>query len=257
MTLHRFFLTGALPETGEDVELQLSGSDRHHLVRVVRLEAGDRVVVVGVDAREAEATLTSVGPERVCADIDAAMKRPPRPRVSLAAGMARRERMEFAIQKVTELGAVEVVPVRTARSVVRLDEDRAGRRVERWRRLAEEAAKQSQRADVPLVSEPIGLDELIEQFGRFELVLVPWEEAASTGLGIGAALEAADARPDSRVLVVIGPEGGLEEAEVAALQAAGGVVVTLGDTVLRTETACVVAVALAIYELGGLGGCER
>jgi 16S rRNA (uracil1498-N3)-methyltransferase len=257
VTLHRFFLTGELPASGDGVELSLSENDRHHLGRVLRLETGDRIVVVGSDAREAEATLTQVGPERACADLDAPIERPARPRVSLAAGVARRERMEFAIQKVTELGVVEILPVQTARSVVRLDEDRAGRRGQRWRRIAEEAAKQSQRGDVPLVRDPVGLDEMIAQFGRFELVLVPWEGATPTGLGIGAALDAADAQPDTNVLVVVGPEGGLEEAEVAALQAAGGVVVTLGDTVLRTETASVVAVALAIYGLGGLGGRER
>lgn len=257
MTLHRFFLTGELPAPGDGVELSLSTNDRHHLGRVLRLETGDRIVVVGSDAREAEATLTQVGPACVCADVDTPVERPTRPRVSLAVGMARRERMEFAIQKVTELGVVEILPVQTVRSVVRLDEDRAARRGQRWRRIAEEAAKQSQRADVPLVRDPVGLDDLIAQLGRFELVLVPWEEATSTGLGIGAALDAADAQPDTNVLVVVGPEGGLEEAEVAALQAAGGVVVTLGDTVLRTETASVVAVALAMYGLGGLGGRER
>lgn len=258
MSLHRFFLAGPLPEPADAaVALALTEADAHHLARVLRLESGDRVMVVGTDGREAEAALEEVGADRVTATLGEALERPARARVSLAPALARRERMEFAIQKATELGVAEIIPVATARSVVRLDEEKAGRRGERWRRIAEEAAKQSQRAEVPSVRDPLGFSELLEELGRFDVVLVPWEEAAAAGMGVGAALDAAGAEPDTSVLVVIGPEGGLEEAEVAALEAAGGVVVTLGDTVLRTETASVVAVALAIYELGGLGGRVR
>jgi 16S rRNA (uracil1498-N3)-methyltransferase len=254
VTLHRFFLQGALPETGDGIALELASRDLYHLCNVLRLGAGDRIVVVGRDGREAAATLVTAGLQGTTADVDVAIDRPSRPRVSLAAGLARRERMELAIQKATELGAAEIIPVATSRSVVHLGPEKAGKRAERWRRIAEEAAKQSQRPDVPVVRDPLTLDDLVAEIGRFEVVLVLWEEADPGGLGIGSALDAAGAEPDTSVLVVIGPEGGLEPAEVSALQAAGGIVVTLGDTVLRTETASVVAVALAVYELGGLGG---
>jgi 16S rRNA (uracil1498-N3)-methyltransferase len=255
VSLHRFFLTGPLPDAAaQGTRLALSETDLHHLARVLRLEPGDRVMVAGVDGREAEATLSVVTHDAVTADLDAPVVRPARPHVSLAAGIARRERMEFAIQKSTELGVAEVLPVATARTVVRLDEEQGGNRGRRWRRIAQEAAKQSQRTDVPIVRDPLAFSELLAELGRFDVVLVPWEEAGSEGLGIGAALDAAGATPETSVLVVIGPEGGLEEDEVAALEAAGGAIVTLGDTVLRTETASVVAVALATYELGGLGG---
>jgi 16S rRNA (uracil1498-N3)-methyltransferase len=258
VTLHRFFLHGPLPESGAaGTELAMGATDRHHLARVLRLEVGDRIVIAGQDGREAEATLRAVSADRVTADIGAAIERPRRPRIVLAAGIARRERMEFTIQKTTELGVGEIWPLASARCVVRFDEDRAGRRAERWRRIAEEAAKQSQRADVPLVRDAISLDDLLVEAGRFDVVLVPWEEAASTAVGIGQALEAQNASADSTVLVVVGPEGGFETAEVSALQDAGARIVSLGDTVLRTETAAVVAVALTAYELGGLGGRAR
>jgi 16S rRNA (uracil1498-N3)-methyltransferase len=258
MTLHRFFIEDDLPGTpATGVELAMSGSDRHHLARVLRLVPGDRVIVADPSGREAEATLVVVSAERVLADLDAALERPGRPRVVLGAAVSRRERMELTIQKVTELGVAEFWPVLTARCVVKLDEDRAGKRAERWRRIAEEAAKQSQRESVPVVREPMTIVELAAEAGRFDIVLVPWEEASAAGLGIGAALDAAGATPETEVLVVIGPEGGLEESEVAALEAAGGVIVTLGDTVLRTETAAIVSTALVMYELGALGGRER
>jgi len=258
MTLHRFFLEGPLaqaPTAG--VELLLSEADCHHMSRVLRLVPGDRVIVTDGEGREATATLVDVGPERVVADIDDLIERPRRPRVVLAPAVSRRERMELTVQKATELGVSEIWPLLTARCVVKLDDERAGRRADRWRRIAEEAAKQSQREMVPIVREPIGISELAAETGAFGIVLVPWEEQSSGGLGIGAALDMAGATPDTSVLLVIGPEGGLEEGETAALEAAGGVVVTLGDTILRTETAAIVATALVLYELGALGGRAR
>jgi 16S rRNA (uracil1498-N3)-methyltransferase len=138
-----------------------------------------------------------------------------------------------------------------------MDEERAGRRTERWRRIAEEAAKQSQRSDVPQIRETLTIGGLATEAGLFDVVLVPWEETSSGGLGVGAALDAAGATAETSVLVVIGPEGGLTESEVATLEAAGGVAVSLGDTVLRTETAAVVALTLVAYELGALGGRAR
>ena len=258
MTLHRFFLEGTLPPDGScGVELEMSGTDRHHLARVLRLRAGDRIVIADIDGHEAEATLVATSPERVTADVGPEIERPHRPRVVLAAGIARRERMEFTIQKSTELGVAEIWPLASARCVVRLDEERAGRRSERWSRIAEEAAKQSQRPDVPVVREAMSLDALLAEAGRFDVVLVPWEEAASTAVGIGEALDAEDATADASVLVVVGPEGGFEAAEVDALQDSGARIVSLGSTVLRTETAAMVAVALTAYELGALGGRGR
>jgi len=258
MTLHRFFITGtigAAPVAG--VELAISESDRHHIARVLRHAPGDRIVVVDEGGREAIVTLAEVSAERIVGDLDELIERPDRPRVVLAPALSRRERMELTIQKATELGVSEIWPVVTARCVVKLDDDRAGRKADRWQRIAAEAAKQSQREAVPVVREPLTLADLAAEAGIFDIMLVPWEERSAAELGIGAALDVAGATPDTTVIVVIGPEGGLEEAEVALLEAAGGIVVTLGDTILRTETAAIVATALALYELGALGGRAR
>jgi 16S rRNA (uracil1498-N3)-methyltransferase len=222
------------------------------------MSVGERVVFVDPAGREAEAVLVDVAPESVTADVAVPSQSASGPRVALAQGLARRERMELVIQKATELGVTEILPVAFARSVVKLAEEKAGKRTERWRRIAEEAAKQSQRATVPLVREPVDLRGLIVAAKDFDVVLVPWEETVGTPApGIGEALDAAGATGHTSVLLVIGPEGGLEPSEVAALERDAGGVVSLGDTVLRTETAGVVAAALAIYELGGLGGRPR
>lgn len=262
MSLHRFFTTAALPSSATDSwVLPLTQRDLRHLLLVLRLESGDHVMLADPSGLVAEAEIRDVSGARVTADVGSPAAPGPRPHVALAQGLARRERMELAIQKATELGVAEIVPVAFARSVVKLAEEKAGKRTERWRRIAEEAAKQSQRAEIPLVREPVDLAGLLEFTADYDVVLVPWERTvgAATPLpGIGEALEAAEATASSSVLVVIGPEGGLEPGEVSAMiQAAGAIPVGLGDTILRTETASVVAVALASYELGGLGGRAR
>lgn len=258
MTLHRFFVDGTLSLAGEaGTLLAISPSDLHHIRRVLRLAAGDRVIVVDGSGLHAEALLVQVGEAGVTADVGQALEGPVRPRVVLAAGIARRERMEFTVQKTTELGVTEIWPLAAARCVVRLDDDRAGKRGERWRRIAAEAAKQSQRTGVPIVREPMTIAGLAAEAADFDVVLVPWEEEASSAPGIGEALDAACATNTSSVLLVVGPEGGFEESEVAALRAVGASAVSLGDTVLRSETAATVAVALVAYELGALGGRGR
>jgi len=262
MSLHRFFVNAALPATATDAwVMPLSNRDIRHLMVVLRLEPGDRVVLADPAGRVAEAVVRDVSAARITADVAEPSVPPVRPRVALAQGLARRERMEIAIQKATELGVAEIIPVAFARSVVKLDEEKAEKRTERWRRIAEEAAKQSQRAEIPLVREPVDLAALLDVTALYDVVLVPWEETVGSAKpmpGIGAALDIAEATSRSSVLVVVGPEGGLEPAEVSAMvQAAGAIPVGLGDTILRTETAAVVAVALTSYELGGLGGRAR
>lgn len=259
MAHHRFFVTTSLPEAGADAwPVPLSPNDLHHLVRVVRLAPGERVVLVGRGGQSAEAVLRSISAEGVVADVEPPVAGSARPRVALAQGLTRRERMEYAIQKTTELGVSEIVPVGFARSVVKLADERAEARRTRWQRIAEEAAKQSQRSDVPLVLEATDLAGLIELAKGYDVVLVPWEEDAHSAGGVGEALGRAGANAQTSVLVVVGPEGGLEAAEVDELvTSAAGIRVSLGDTILRTETAAVIAVALAAYELGGLGGRGR
>jgi 16S rRNA (uracil1498-N3)-methyltransferase len=258
MSLHRFFIDSPLPEGGAlGWPVPLGPRDLRHLAVVLRMKDGDRVVLADGSRRQAEAVLRTVTPEGVSADVAVPVAAVATPRVGLAQGLARRERMETVIEKATELGAAEIVPVRFSRSVVKLDRERAGERTERWRRIALEAAKQSQRAEAPVVREPIDVPGLLELAAAYDVVLVPWEETVG-GIGapgIGDALAARGAGPGTSVLVVIGPAGGLEPAEVERLtREARGVVCSMGETVLRTETAAIVALALVTYALGGLGG---
>ena len=152
------------------------------------------------------------------------------------------------------IGVARIVPVMCSRSVVKLDAEKAAERAERWRRVALAAAKQSKRADVPHVDDPLGFADVPAALAGHDLVLVAWEEAS--GRGIREAIAAASLPADSRVAIVVGPEGGLAAEEVAVLERIGAVTCTLGPTILRAETAAVVAAALVIHELGGLGNAR-
>lgn len=246
---HRFFLEGAIPESGL---LPLSATDLHHLRDVLRLGVDDTIVVVGDDGSAALVGLTFVAADGATADIVERLPASRIPRVVLVQGLAKGEKMELVIRQATELGVERIVPLSTSRSVVRLDPGKAVARATRWRRIAAEAAKQSQRTSVPQIADLTDVPGLGHVLGDVDCMLVAWEDADGAP-GIGETLAAAELTADASVAIVIGPEGGLSAEEVATLVAAGARVVSLGPTVLRTETAGVVAAALVLYERGGLG----
>jgi 16S rRNA (uracil1498-N3)-methyltransferase len=251
VALHRFFVEGALAEGN----VRITGSDLHHLRDVLRMREGDEIAVADGVSKQAVATLTAVGPGEALATVSRPLPDIFEPDVTLIQGLSRGPKMDLVMQKVTEIGIRRITPVLMKRSIVKLDPVERWERTDRWRKIVAEAAKQSQRATVPKIDEPIEFSRLDDVLASHDIVLVPWEESAHTG--IGEALRAAGATSASSVAVVIGPEGGMESAEVDRLVAGGAVPVTLGPTILRTETAGIVAVALASYELGGLGGAPR
>jgi 16S rRNA (uracil1498-N3)-methyltransferase len=161
----------------------------------------------------------------------------------LLVALARGEKVDLVVQKATELGATAVVPFAAERSVVRLEPERAEARAQRWRRIAEEAARQCGRADVPAVSPPMPL--------AAALAALPPEVERFVFHPGGGPLPAVLSRPG--VAAVVGPEGGLTEDEVAACEAAGWRRASLGPRVLRAETAAIVAVALLQARFGDLG----
>jgi 16S rRNA (uracil1498-N3)-methyltransferase len=251
MSLHRFFVDEAV-STGRVV---VRGSDLHHLRDVLRLRAGDEVAVADPTGEQAVARVLTVGEDEAALEVVTPLPAVSDPDVTLFQGLSRGPKMDLVVQKATEIGVRRIVPVVMSRSVVKLDAKDRGNRAERWRRIALEAAKQSQRATVPGIDEPVTLEEAAALLETFDVVLVPWEEAGAGGApGVGEALRAATADRASRAAIVIGPEGGMEDGEVARLRAAGAVAVSLGPTILRTETAAIVAVALTSFCLGGLAG---
>lgn len=261
MSLHHFFLDDQVLSAEEDeaFALRLSEDDRKH-AKVLRLGVGEHISVVDAarDYFECE-VVSSMGGDievRIAQRLDALDAGPD---VILVQGVAKGDKMDDVVRHATEVGIAGFIPLSCSRSIVKLDAKKAKARTERWRAIAKSAAMQSGRTMVPEVSEPMTVAQAAEALKGATAVLVCWEECPATST-IAEALEKGFAQcdvsdpRDARIAVVVGPEGGLSAAEVEAFTAAPCAwPVTLGSSILRTETAGVVAPALVIYECGGLG----
>lgn len=255
MSIPRFFMEGELPE-GDVVTLPLSDKELHHLV-VRRIKEGEHIAAVAAGIKCWEVEVVTIDEDEVTGRCIREMPLEKLPDLTLVQGISKGDRMGQTIRQTTELGIGRIIPFLSARTVVRLAVDERGRKGERWRRIALSAAKQSGRNILPVVDDPTGLEDICRELADYDRVVIAWEEADKradgTPLSVGDALEGCDI--DSHVALVIGPEGGLTTEEVEAIKALGDFVkiVSLGELILRTETAGTVATALCMYTLGGLG----
>jgi len=236
VTARRFFVEGT-KEIGSIVEI--GGSDAHKIVRVLRLREGDEIEVIDSGATAFSASLENVGTV-VRARLAGLVRGEPLrgPIADVAQAVPKGRRMDYVIEKGTELGAGAFLPFYCERSVRR---GVGEQQVERWRRLARGAAQQCGRRDVPDVAEPVRFDALLERFAAYDAVLFAWELAAPGSLyeRLGAALPTA-----GRALVVVGPEGGFTHDEAESARRAGAQTISLGRRVLRTDTAAIALLAV-------------
>ena len=212
-----------------------------HLVRVLRLGVGDTCVLFNGDGKDYDARIVSIGKKSVGADIESVREvRNESPlRIVLVQGIARGEKMDWILQKATELGVAAVVPVHGERGEVRLDGERAEKRLRHWRSVVVSACEQSGRARIPDVAAPRTLADALANLPATRLMLDP---------------EATQPLPShidgNACAIAIGPEGGWSATDMATLEAANFVGARLGPRVLRTETAGIAAIA-ALQALAG------
>jgi 16S rRNA (uracil1498-N3)-methyltransferase len=240
MTLRRIFSSRPLRAGGA---VTLDGDAANHVLRVLRLRTGDGLVVFDGSGCDYAGEITGLGRDtvevRVGAGREVAAESPLA--ITLLQGVCRGPRMDTVIQKATELGVARIVPVLAGRSVVKLDEEQVERKREHWRRVAVAAAEQSGRGRVPEVDRPRHLEEA-----------VPGAEGHATRLLLdpaGASLRRLPA-PTGSVALLVGPEGGLTEAERRLATDFDFVAASLGPRILRTETAPLAALALLQFIAG-------
>jgi 16S rRNA (uracil1498-N3)-methyltransferase len=238
-----------LVEDAREGLVVFDGPRLHHLQAVLRLKPGDRLEVFDGRGRVFPATVVQLEPHEGRLTLGPARAPVACRRITVLQGLPKGDKLELIIQKGTELGAAVFAPVATERSVVRLAGKESVRQA-RWQRIAEEAARQCLRADVPRVSAPAPLLEAVAALEAGTVVLVLDEEQRTLPLGLAFAPHRDGRAP---VAIVIGPEGGLSRAEVAALEGCGAHLVTLGSLVLRTETAALAALAVLRHLDGELG----
>ena len=228
--------------------LYVTGKDVNHIKNVMRLKKGDEISVrTGQDDREYRYGIEEfTDSEVVCrlrfvkeADVELPVK------VYIFQGLPKADKMELIIQKAVELGAAEIIPVEMRRCVVKLDGSKKAKKTQRWQAIAESAAKQSRRAVVPMVREPMTMEEAVrfaEQ--NTDVRFLPYELQEADG----STRDVMDGiREGSAVSIFIGPEGGFDPAEVELAREAGIRPISLGKRILRTETAALVALSFLIY----------
>ncbi len=232
----RFFVEGR-GEIGGSVEIV--GGDAHKIAHVLRLRTGDRLEIIDSTARAFVAAIDSVEPAVRATLVERVAEGAARScNVEVAQAVPKGRRMDFVIEKCTELGAAAFLPFYCERSVGRAV---GAEKLARWRRLARTAAQQCGRRDVPQIAAPVEFADLAERFGEYAAVLFAWETAPPVPLRerLPSALPAA-----GRVLVVIGPEGGFTHAEAELAERDGAALVWLGARILRTDTAAMVVLAV-------------
>jgi len=233
----RFFIPGV--STRDEVEPE--PAEARHMVRVLRMRPGDELTAFDGTGVECRCRIASVSGRHMRVEVleRHAIRREANVAVTLAVAASKNRAMDMIVQKCTELGAARLAAFHAGRSVARLEQPKA----EKWRRVAIEAAKQCGRNMLPRIDEPLGPEGLPPLIREHATALVAAESGPAFTLK-----QALQRHPlPGAVLCIIGPEGGFEAAELAALAAAGAVPVSLGRSILRVETAAIAALAMIIY----------
>lgn len=227
-------LTDPLPAVGAPV--RLDGDEGRHAAVVRRIRVGEEILLADGSGRGVRCATTAVDKQGLNLEVlEQLVSEPPAVRLVAVQGLAKGDRGELAVEMMTEAGADEILPWQAARSIVKWQGERGEKSRARWQATAREAAKQSRRLRIPAVGEPLSTKALARVVAEADLALVLHEDGTES-------LAAVTLPAAGRVVLVIGPEGGIGSEELAPLVEAGAHVVTLGDGVLRTSTAGVVAV---------------
>ncbi|MCR4589316.1 MAG: 16S rRNA (uracil(1498)-N(3))-methyltransferase [Lachnospiraceae bacterium] len=242
--MYQFFVE---PSRISGHDICITGPDYNHIKNVLRMKSGEVVSVSdGISKKEYRCHIDSFTDTEVLLKLDfikeADVELPVS--VTLFQGLPKSDKMDYIIEKCTELGVSEIVPVNTERSVVRLDEKKAAKRREHWQGKAEAAAKQSKRAIIPEVRQIMTMEEALISCGDYEHILIPYElaEDFDKTRDIISGIE-----KGSRIAVFIGPEGGFSDNEIRLAREKGAEPVTLGKRILRTETAALVVLSWLVY----------
>ena len=246
--MHRFYLA---PESWNPDALSLRGSEAHHCRNVLRLEPGAKIVLFDGLGRECTAEIISAEPAQIrLSKLHEAQTPPLRCRITLGQAIPKGKNMDLIVQKAVEIGAAEIVPILSDRTVVRLDEENAASKQAKWQTVAIEAAKQCGQNWLPRVQTPQTLAHFFQEHRRFDLQLIGSLQSDAVHLKkILAEYSAEHGDRPASVLMLVGPEGDFTPAELSLARSHGCRPITLGPIVLRVETASIYCLSVLSYEL--------
>ncbi|GEL07279.1 16S rRNA (uracil(1498)-N(3))-methyltransferase [Salisediminibacterium halotolerans] len=244
--MQRYFVSQQSLQHGEAT---LANDDAHHISRVMRMVEGDKIIVADGSGIAYVCSLQSVNQDECkAAVVEKAAGHPEMPvNVTVAHGLPKGDKFEQVVKHGTELGAAAFLPFEADRSIARLDEKKAAKKQERWKKIVKEAAEQSHRNCLPYIHDLVTAAKLSEQFHQYDQVIVAYEESSKAGEMNRFAEVISKSKAGERILLVIGPEGGLSPQEAQMFSEAGGVLASFGPRILRTETAPLYGLAALSY----------
>ncbi len=224
---------------------QIKGSDVNHIENVLRMQIGDKIIISDKDKSISYyANIKEINKESVFCELIERKETTESPiKVTIYQGLPKSEKMEYIIQKATELGASKIIPVDMKYCISKIKDEE--KKHERWQKIAEVAAKQSKRTIIPEIGKLKNIDKICDEIKEYDIVLVAYENEEK----INIKEELKKEKNASKIAIVIGPEGGLDQREVNKLKDNGAKIVTLGNRILRTETASLMMLSMIMYEL--------
>ncbi|MBI9015367.1 MAG: 16S rRNA (uracil(1498)-N(3))-methyltransferase [Clostridiales bacterium] len=242
--MHRFFVDYKI--TSDQIVID-DKNDVNHIKRALRVTVGEKLEICDAESDEYIVEVKSIDDVIVCDVIEKnAVDRESPIQVDLYQGLAKGSKMETIIQKSVELGIHTIYPLNTKRAIVKLDDKGEKKKIERWQKIADEAAKQSKRSHLPVIENVISVKNFSSVYEQYDLILVAYELESSR------TLKQLLSNEYKRIAVIIGPEGGFEVEEVELLVGLGAHSISLGPRILRTETAGSTLVSILQYELGDI-----
>lgn len=230
----------------------IEGQDVKHIKNVLRMKVGEHIDVCNVDVTQNyECEIEEINNENIICKIIKERENDSESKVKITIfqGLPKADKMELVIQKSVELGVYNIVPVAMKRCVVKLDSKDVRKKVERWQKISEVAAKQCGRDIIPKVSEVVKIDDICKMMDSYDKIIVAYENEKDNTLKNEIQKIKMLDKEEIKIGVLIGPEGGIDEKEIEILKSAGGNIVTLGKRILRTETVALNVLSILLYEL--------
>lgn len=230
----RFFI-----ENISDNNYTLTGEDAHHAIKSLRVKIGENIILCDKNSFEHICKVEKISKDEVLLSAIKSQKNTSESniKITLYQALPKNDKMDLVVQKSVELGVFKIVPIETSRCISKPSEKSISKKIERWQKIAKEAAKQSGRGIIPNISSPLKLDEAISKIKDYDKSLVFYENG-------GEKIKNSLKTYDKNISIFIGPEGGFETEEIDKLKSFGATISTLGTRILRTETASLAAISV-------------